>query len=91
MGARILIRCALAIVGALVVPAHADGRVVGEVTVVEATGKQYKLQGPDGDRNGSFSISAGRLHNGWNKVRLTVRSNSGKTRDDVSIWVQVAR
>lgn len=39
MGARILIRCALAIVGALVVPAHADGRVVGKVTVVETTGK----------------------------------------------------
>lgn len=59
--------------------------------VLATTGKQYKLQGPDGDRNGSFSIAAGRLHDGWNKVKLTVRSNSGKTRDDVSIWVQVAR
>ncbi|HUS29827.1 MAG TPA: hypothetical protein VMZ53_15085 [Kofleriaceae bacterium] len=59
--------------------------------VLQNTKKVYKVPGADGDRAGSFSISAGKLHNGWNQVKLTVRSNSGKTRDDISIWVQVAR
>lgn len=39
MGARILIGRALALLVALAVPAYADGRVVGRVTVVETTGK----------------------------------------------------
>ena len=59
--------------------------------VISETGKQYKLPVSRGNRSGSFSISAGKLQSGWNKLRLTVRSNSGKTRDDVSVWVQVAR
>jgi hypothetical protein len=59
--------------------------------IISATGKEYKVPGPDGNRGGSFSISAGKLQHGWNQLRLTVRSNSGKTRDDVTIWVQVAR
>jgi hypothetical protein len=59
--------------------------------IIEQTGKQHKVPGPDGNRGGSFSISAGKLQTGSNKLRLTVRSNSGKTRDAVSIWVNVAR
>jgi len=59
--------------------------------ILTSTGKEYKMAGPDGDRGGSFSINAGKLQTGWNKVKLTVRSNSGKTRDDVAIWVHVAR
>ena len=59
--------------------------------VMRETGKEYKIDGADGNRNGSFSIAAGKLRTGWNKVKLTVRSNSGKTRDDVAIWIQVAR
>ncbi|HTL31567.1 MAG TPA: hypothetical protein VL326_00505 [Kofleriaceae bacterium] len=59
--------------------------------VMKTTKKTYKVPGADGDRNGSFSISAGKLQNGWNKVRLTLRSNSGKTHDDIAIWVQVAK
>ena len=59
--------------------------------IIETSGKEYKVPGPDGNRSGSFSISAGKLQNGWNKLKLTVRSNSGKTRDAVSIWVNVAR
>jgi hypothetical protein len=59
--------------------------------VIKNTKRQYKVPGADGDRAGSFSISAGKLQNGWNKVRLTLRSNSGKTADDIAIWIQVAR
>ena len=59
--------------------------------IMSETRKEYKVPGADGNRSGSFSVSAGKMRNGWNKLRLTVRSNSGKTRDDVSIWVHVAR
>ena len=57
--------------------------------VLKATHKQYKLAGNEGERGGSFSISAGKMQRGWNKLKLTVRSNSGKSKDDVSIWVNV--
>ena len=59
--------------------------------ITTETGKEFKLPGPDGNRGGSFSVSAGRLQNGWNQLKLTVRSNSGATRDDAAIWIQVAR
>ena len=59
--------------------------------IMQTNKKVYKVPGSEGDRGGSFSISAGKLQQGWNQVHLTLRSNSGKTSDFISIWVQVAR
>lgn len=57
--------------------------------ILHETGREYKIPGPDGDRTGSYTITASRLDMGLNYVRMTVRSNSGATRDDVSIVVRV--
>lgn|GEM_PF-6043428 len=57
--------------------------------VLHETGKVYKLNGPDGDRGGSYTITAANLDLGWNTVRMTVRSNSGAHQDDVALRVKV--
>jgi hypothetical protein len=57
--------------------------------IIQNTNAEYKIPGPDGDRIGSFSINAGNLTLGWNQVKLTVRSNSGATKDAVAIWVNI--
>ena len=57
--------------------------------ILETTGQEYKIPGPNGDRTGSFTLSTGHLDYGWNQVRLTVRSNSGAHSDSVAIWVNV--
>ncbi|MFL5814451.1 MAG: hypothetical protein ACJ763_12810 [Bdellovibrionia bacterium] len=59
--------------------------------IIENTDHEYKLEEGRNGRGGSYSITADKLHMGWNQVNLTVRSNSGKHSDDVSIWVNVVR
>lgn len=57
--------------------------------IIDTTSQEYKLQDQGGKRGGAYTISAGRLSFGWNQIALTVRSNSGKHYDRVSIWVNV--
>lgn len=59
--------------------------------ILETTGKEYKLQEERLGRGGSYSITTDKLHMGWNQINLTVRSNSGKHSDEISIWVNVVR
>jgi hypothetical protein len=59
--------------------------------ILETTGKEYKLEEGRNGRGGSYSLTADKLHMGWNQVNLTVRSNSGKHSDEISIWVNVVR
>ena len=57
--------------------------------VLHSTGKQYKINGEDGNRTGSYTISAAKLEGGTNILRLTVRSNSGAHQDEILIPVRV--
>lgn len=59
--------------------------------VLETTGKEYKLNDERRGRGGSYTITAEKLHMGWNQINLTVRSNSGAHSDEISIWVNVVR
>lgn len=57
--------------------------------VLHATDKQYKIGGEDGNRSGSFTLSASKMAGGTNIIRLTVRSNSGAHQDEILIPVRV--
>jgi opacity protein-like surface antigen len=58
--------------------------------ILDTSGREYKLQRErDGGRGGSFTITAEKLHSGWNHIDLTVRSDTGIHKDSVGIWVNV--
>jgi hypothetical protein len=48
-------------------------------------GKEYKLQGSDQNRSGSFTIPAKAIEWGFNKVRMRLQSNSKKTSDTIVV------
>jgi hypothetical protein len=65
--------------------------------IIENTDREYKLEEGRNGRGGSYTITADKLHMGWNQINLTVRSNSAARSayrghsDEISIWVNVVR
>ena len=53
--------------------------------IILKDGREYKLQGQNGDRGGSFTLPQDAIDFGMNRVRLVVQSDSGKHKDQVTV------